>query len=160
MPLLLLVTAILFVFVMVSQYVQKVRLNIARTESDYFHLVMALLMALAGVLAIRGMLRERRIRRVKSSSEKTTAMPHERSFPETVVSAATLVRVGFARRPWVMTLVSILILSIPIALWAMATRRNWNEFTHIDWILVGVAEVPMFLVAAVAVFARGKSRSQ
>ncbi len=32
MPLLLLVTAILFVFVMVSHYVQKVRLNIARTD--------------------------------------------------------------------------------------------------------------------------------
>ena len=157
---LLLLTAIVFVFAMVSSYVQKVRLNIARTHADYVHLVMALVAVVAGVLAIREMLRERRIRRVKSSSEKTPAMPHEKSFSETIVSTATAVRAGFARRPWVMTSVSILILAIPLALRSMATRRGWNEFTDIDWIIIGAAEAPMLLVAAVAVFRRSKSASQ
>jgi hypothetical protein len=160
MNVLLLLTAILFVFVMVSSYVPKVGLDIARTEADYLHLAMALLMVLAGALAIREMLRDRRIRRVNSSSEKTVAMPHERSFPEAIVSAATAVRTGFARRPLVMTLVSILILATPLALRAMATRRNWNEFTDIDWIIIGVAEAPMLLIAAVVVFRRGQSGSQ
>jgi hypothetical protein len=78
---LLLLTAIVFAYVMVSRYVQKMSLNIARTEADYLHLVMALLMVLAGALAIRELLRERRIPRVESSGERPPAMTHERSFP-------------------------------------------------------------------------------
>ena len=113
MPALLLLTAIAFVFVMVSSYVQKVMFNIARTEADYFHLAMALIMAAAGALAIREMLRERRRPRIKSSSERPPAMAHDRSFLETIVLAVTLMRTGFARRPWMMTLISLFALAIP-----------------------------------------------
>jgi|HubBroStandDraft_6_1064221.scaffolds.fasta_scaffold1333071_1 hypothetical protein len=85
MPALLLLTAIAFVFVMVSSYVQKVRFNTARTEADYFHLAMALSMAAAGALAIRQMLRERRRPQIKSSSRRPPAMARDRSFLETIV---------------------------------------------------------------------------
>jgi hypothetical protein len=160
MPPLLLLTAIVFVFVTVSNYVQKVRFNIVRTEADYFHLAMALIMALAGAVAIRAMLQDARIRRDKSSSDKPPAMSHERTFLKTIVSTATTVRTGFAHRPWVMTLISLFVLAIPPTLRKLSTGRSWNEFTHIDWIFVGFTETPMFLVAAVALFKHRKSGRQ
>jgi hypothetical protein len=144
---LLLVVALAFIGVKGPIYVHNVRLGLAGTEAGYFGLAWLLAMLAAVVVAVRALLRDRLSQRADSRLTASQLKARPDPFRETLHQLPKNVRGAFTHRPILASVLSLIVLAIPVGLVAMATAGGWQSFGPREWVLVSLAEMPALIVA-------------
>jgi hypothetical protein len=148
-----------------SFYLHHVRGGLAGTAGGLLELGYLLTMIALASVIVRSLLRSDGVRRempvTAGSSERRGA-----SLSEIVVQLQTTARQAFVHRP---VLASALLLvavaafaGIPIGLLALSTAGGLTAFGPIEWLVVGLAELPVvfFLVLVVIGFRSGTDSSR
>lgn len=131
-------------------YFQHVHAGQAGTTEGLLELAYLLTMISLASIILRSLLRDRR-KRSELLAKGEASEPRETSLSENVARLQTIARRAFVRRP---VLVSGLLLgvtavlgSIPIVLVALATAGGISAFGPVEWLVVGLAELPIFFIA-------------
>ena len=128
------------------------------TEADYFELAKVIIVLIAaGVSAFR-LLQDRRSRGVESLADPAANARYSTSFRDWIRQLFTPLAGVSARHPILTPLLMLSLLAIPFGLRALGTTKGWEGFGVRDWILVGLAEVPIVGTAVYVIFVSWKSK--
>lgn len=135
-------------------YLEHVRSGRAGTAAGLLELAYLLTIFALGAMILRSLLRAEKARFDKEVRERSDE-GREVSFSESVVRLQTAVRRSFVQRP-VFTLALLLIstallASIPILLVALGTAGGLPALGRVEWLGVGLAELPILLIVIVVV---------
>lgn len=158
---LLLVSAALFILVKGTPYIREVRLGLAGTPAGFLQLFMLLAMVVAAVIAVRMLLGRPSPHRPAGQRQA-----REAPFNETPHRLHTVIRRAIAHRPVLASTLSVILgvvlACIPISLVAMGRVGGVGTFGLREWILVGVAELPIVFVVVIVLirFMSGRNSSR
>jgi hypothetical protein len=148
----LLLASIAFIFVNCFVYFHPSWRGIGGTNAGHIDFLFALCGVAGAAIALREMGRDSRKGRIQTNPGHAAA-----SGSNSLLSAAAALEMGLVRRPVLMTVV-ILLIAVPMGLWMLATGRTVREFTDLDWLLTGLAEVPIFTVLVFAIYKYWRAR--
>jgi hypothetical protein len=146
----LIVAASIFAAVQGFAIVKHVRLHGGLTTPDYLGGINIVVALVAIAIAIRLLARDRSLPNVEQARSRLDAPG---SFQDLLQQFTTF----SVRRPVLMPLVILSFLVIPLALRAFGKLHGWNDFDFRDWILIGIAETPIAILAIVSVIVSRKS---
>lgn len=138
-------------------FIQKARFGIALTGPGYFDLANILVAALAAWIAVRGLRRDAGGGQTGVSHAAASDEWPARSFVEDMRQMPETYRKAFRQHPILLTLLMAILAALPIGLLIFATGRDPARFELADWLLLGIAELPM--VVAVGLVIRGAFKS-
>ncbi|SRR5216684_1499166 len=156
-----------FVIVVAAAYValkclifsKSAHLGRGITEADYFELAKVIVVLIAaGVSAFR-LLQDRRSRGVESL-DAPAANARYSTFRDWIRQLFTPLAGVSARHPILTPLLMLSLLAIPFGLRVLGTTKGWEGFGVRDWILVGLAEVPIVGTAVYVIFVSWRSKNR
>jgi len=149
------VIAIIFIDMKATVVVHHVHSSMSIGTRDYLDLLQAAVLLVAAVGSLRFLIKNHKSH-TSISKERLWWIPDSiRRLPVTLTHA-------FLRRPVLMSVAMLIFvpvcIALPIGLRSLSLAGGWRAFSKSDWILVGVAEVPMLgiaiLVAVIALKAK------
>jgi uncharacterized membrane protein YcjF (UPF0283 family) len=156
---LLIAVAIVFIAMKSSIVTGHVHARMSFATADYLDLLQAAVLLVAAVGSVRFLIKDGKTHKatmISKSQERLWWIPDSiRELPITLTDA-------FLRRP-VLTSVTMLIfvpacMALPIGLRSLSLAGGWKAFSSRDWIVVGVAEVPMVGIALFVAYIGLRSR--
>jgi hypothetical protein len=140
----LIVSAVIFIAVQGFAIVKHVQLQTRMTTPDYINVAKLVIALSAIVITIRSLGRDK--------GAQVTKLP-DPPLRASSSLAATLgqIRAISIRHPVLTPILILSFLIIPVGLCALGKRHGWNDFGIRDWIVVGLAEVPIIALAIFSV---------
>lgn len=139
----LLVAAIVISVVRGYDYVSRSRAGQAGTQAAASDLIWICVLAVGFFITLRALLQD------KPSQRESSIGIIDRSSPRaTLRTLPGAVRLAFSRRPVLASLMSLLVVAIPIGMVEMATGdRGLKQFGAEWWLLIAGVETPILLIA-------------
>jgi hypothetical protein len=148
--------ALLGLYIKGGTYLNTLRLGHGTTVLAFLDLAYILAIAALAIICVRGLLG-----RKPRASGGTAAEPigsQEQSLRSQLQSLSGMGPEALSRRPFLVSLTALFLAAIPICLMTLRAG-GWSKLGQLEWILIGLAELPLAFVAAVAFFGakfRGK----
>lgn len=147
------VAVIIFTAVQGLAIVKHVRVQTGLTTPDYIRAI-TILIALVGLVIVFRSL----------GPNKTPILakqpPSPLRGPRSFGDAIRQVSVSSLRRPALTPLLILSFMIVPVGLCALAKPHGWNDFGIRDWSLIGVAEIPLMLLAIFSVIVGWRARAK
>jgi hypothetical protein len=145
--------AIIFIGMKLSTVAHHVHSRISIATGDYLDLLQAAVLLVAAVTSLRFLMKERKPH--KATILSNTAVSEYRLWwiPDSIRKLPITLTDAFLRRPVLMSVTMLifvpLCIALPIGLRSLSLAGGRRAFNSDDWILVGIAEIPM---AGIALF--------
>jgi hypothetical protein len=146
---LILVVGLLVVWINGRTYLHDVRLGMAMTSAGLLQLAYVLVCCAIPLIALRTLLQLRHRNKTKVAAARSLRDEFHRI--QAVSGGA------FASRPISASLISLLLISIPFVLVLLASG-GWGSLGPHDWVMVGVAELPIAFVVLIGLFSLRSNR--
>lgn len=146
----ILVATLSAIYLKGSTYFHEVLLGLAGTSAGILDLGYLLAMVVVAVIAIRVLLRSRSSYRTPGpgTGEPSTTYPFRAI---SVQGIRTTIRGAFSTSPVLAGLLALILLAIPISLAALSVG-GLEKLSLANWIIVGLAEFPIIIVAWIALY--------
>jgi len=141
----LLVSAFLYLLVEAAQVMREWHSDAALTYVDYLLLAKIAVALLVSYMAVSGLMRHAVCRRLVAPVRSSTGSADPVSSERPDVGSAFVVRRSELRwhSPLVGLIFAVIFLSIPVVLVALGTSGGIVGFKLNEWLLVGLAEIPI-----------------
>ena len=130
------------------------------TMADYFELANVIIMLIAAGVAVICLVQDRRSRRAGSRDAPAANAHYSTAFRDWTRHVFAPLAGVTARHPILTPLLMLPLLAIPFGLRALGTAQGWDSFDVRDWILVGLAEVPIAGTVAYVTFLSWRSKNR
>ncbi len=147
----LIVSAVIFMAVQGFAIVKHVQLQTWLTTPDYINVTKLVIALFAIVITVRSLGRDK--------ISQVTELPGPRAS-SSLADTLGQIRAISIRHPVVTPVLILSFLIIPVSLCALRKPHGWNDFGIRDWIVVGLAEVPIIALAVFSVVVSSETENQ
>lgn len=149
----LIISATIFTAVQGFAIVKHVRLHTGRPTPDYIRAIGIMIAIMVIVVSIRSLTRSK----ASSITKRSISLSHA---PGSFAKALHQVSAVSTRHPALTPVLILSLLTIPLGLGALTKPHGWKDFGARDWIGIGVAGMPLVILAVFSMIVGWTSRAK